>query len=98
MHGVEVIIVSPRYSSQTCHCCLHIGLRSGKRFKCTNAECSWHGDADLNASIVLSIIGASVSKLRGSEILSCELSLDDSGLLQHQGLADGQKPLRFSQR
>ncbi|MGV2388306.1 MAG UNVERIFIED_CONTAM: transposase [Microcystis novacekii LVE1205-3] len=27
---------NPRYTSQTCHCCLHIGIRSGKSFKCSN--------------------------------------------------------------
>ncbi|NJQ98216.1 MAG: IS200/IS605 family element transposase accessory protein TnpB, partial [Hydrococcus sp. CSU_1_8] len=37
--GVEVIAVSPAYTSQTCHCCLHIGLRSDKKFKCGN--CNW---------------------------------------------------------
>ena len=84
INGVEVVPVAPRYSSLTCHSCLHIGLRSGKRFKCANSCCGWHGDADQNASYVLSIIGGVVSLLRGSEILSCELSLDDSGLLQHR--------------
>ena len=96
MHGVEILPVPPRYSSQTSHSCLHIGLRSGKRFKCTNAECGWHGDADLNASIVLSSIGGVVSLHRGSEILSCELSLEDSGLLQHQDVEARRKPRSFN--
>ena len=104
INGVEILPVSPRYSSQTCHSCLYIGLRSGKKFKCTNADCCWSGDSDFNASLVLSIIGASVSKLRGSEILSCELmrsgipwdNRDDSGLLKHQGLAVGESPRAFS--
>lgn len=95
INGVEIIPVSPRYSSQTCHACMHLGLRSGKRFKCTNNSCGWHGDADENASYILSIIGGVVSLLGGSDSLSCTLNL---GLLKHQGLADGQKPLRFSQR
>lgn len=30
--GVEVIAVPPAYTSKTCHCCLHIGLRSDKKF------------------------------------------------------------------
>ncbi len=94
MHGVEVLPVSPRYSSQTCHSCMHIGLRSGKRFQCTNAECGWHGDSDSNASYNLSIIGGVVSLLRGSDELSCAIS---PGLLEHQGLADGLSPIRFSQ-
>jgi putative transposase len=94
INGVEIIPVSPRYSSKTCHFCMHLGLRSGKRFKCTNSSCGWHGDADENASYNLSIIGGVVSLLRGSDELSCAIS---PGLLKHQGLAVGQKPLRFSQ-
>ena len=74
VNGVEVIPVSPRYSSQTCHACMHLGLRSGKRFTCANSDCGWHGDADENASYNLSIIGGVVSLLRGSEILSCEFN------------------------
>jgi putative transposase len=96
INGVEVIPVSPRYSSLTCHACMHLGLRSGKRFKCTNSGCSWHGDADQNASYNLSIIGGVVSLLRGSDSLSCELNRDDSGLLKHQGLAVGESPRAFS--
>ncbi len=80
INGVEIIPVSPRYSSLTCHACMHLGLRSGKRFKCTNGSCSWHGDADENASYNLSIIGGVVSLLRGSDSLSCTL---DSGLLKY---------------
>ncbi|WP_448599288.1 zinc ribbon domain-containing protein, partial [Thermoleptolyngbya sp.] len=37
------------YTSQTCHRCNHIGLRSGKVFKCGN--CGWHGDADWNGAL-----------------------------------------------
>ena len=89
INGIEVVPVSPRYSSQTCHACMHLGLRSGKRFKCTNNGCSWHGDADENASQNLSIIGGVVSLLRGLDELSCAISL---GLLKHQGLAVGESP------
>ncbi|WP_448599737.1 zinc ribbon domain-containing protein, partial [Thermoleptolyngbya sp.] len=71
--GVEVIAVPPAYTSQTCHACNHIGLRSGKVFKCGN--CGWHGDADLNGAMNISKIGAVVSRLRGSEALSCSLGL-----------------------
>jgi len=53
--GVEVIAVPPAYTSQTCHQCLHLGLRSGKVFKCGN--CSWHGDADLNGAINILYLG-----------------------------------------
>lgn len=46
--GIEIVAVSPRYTSQTCHQCLHIhpdrdkSYRSGKSFKC--GHCEWHGD------------------------------------------------------
>ena len=94
--GVETYAVPPAYSSLSCHACLHIGLRSGKRFRCTNDKCRWHGDADQNASYVLAIIGGVVSLLRGSETLSCELRRDDSGLLQHLDDAAWRKPRSFN--
>jgi IS605 OrfB family transposase len=68
--GIEVITVPPAYTSQTCHKCLHIGLRSEKSFKCGN--CLWHGDADLNASCVISLLGSSVIR-PGQSILFCSL-------------------------
>ncbi|HBY80975.1 MAG TPA: transposase, partial [Cyanobacteria bacterium UBA11148] len=80
--GVEVIAVSPRYTSQTCHQCLYIGLRSGKRFGCTNNCCNWHGDADVNGSEMIRLVGLSVTQAEGSKLLSCELSWDSSGLLK----------------
>jgi putative transposase len=68
--GVEVIAVPPAYTSQTCHQCLHIGLRSDKRFKCGN--CGWHGDADLNGAKMISLLGQSVSLPGGSGYLCCK--------------------------
>lgn len=68
--GVHVIAVPPAYTSQTCHKCLHIGLRSEKVFKCGN--CSWHGDADLNASCVISLLGSSVIRPERA-VLFCSL-------------------------
>ncbi|MEH2143401.1 RNA-guided endonuclease InsQ/TnpB family protein [Nostoc sp.] len=55
--GVEVIAIPPAWTSQTCHQCLHIGLRSDKRFKCVNEACSWSGDADLNGAKNIAAIG-----------------------------------------
>jgi IS605 OrfB family transposase len=81
--GVEVVAVPPQYTSQTCHQCLHIGLRSDKTFKCGN--CSWHGDADFNGSMNIAAIGAVVSLLRGSDSLSCVISSKSSGLLKAPG-------------
>jgi putative transposase len=82
--GVEVIAVPPAYTSQTCHQCLHIGLRSDKRFKCGN--CGWHGDADLNGAKMISLLGQSVSLPGGSGYLCCNLSTHSSGLLQSPAL------------
>jgi putative transposase len=96
INGVQILPVSPRYSSQTCNACMHLGLRSGKRFKCTNSACGWHGDADENASYNLSIIGGVVSLHRGSETLSCGLNRDDSGLLKHSTDSEVRKLRRFS--
>ncbi|OVE85073.1 RNA-guided endonuclease TnpB family protein [Natronolimnobius baerhuensis] len=50
--GVPVEFVNPRYTSQTCHECGHIGSRGSQaEFKCTNAEC-WVTEyqADINAA------------------------------------------------
>lgn len=66
--GVEVIAVPAAYTSQTYHQCLNIGLRSEKSFKCGN--CSWHGDADLNASKVISLLGSSVIRPERA-VLAC---------------------------
>ena len=82
--GVEVVAVPPQYTSQTCHQCLHIGLRSDKAFKCGN--CGWHGDADFNGSMNIAAIGAVVSLLRGSDSLSCVISSENSGLLKAPSL------------
>ncbi|MCI3281557.1 transposase, partial [Synechococcus sp. PCC 6717] len=69
--GVEVVAVPPAYTSQTCHCCLHIGLRTEKKFKC--GHCGWIGDADLNGAINIALLGQSVTLPRGSW-LACEIA------------------------
>jgi IS605 OrfB family transposase len=76
--GVEVVAVSPRYTSQTCHQCLHIhpdkdkSYRSGKNFKCEH--CGWHGDADENGSKMIELVGAAFVNRLGGSGLSCSLS------------------------
>ncbi|ELY81548.1 transposase, IS605 OrfB family protein [Natrinema pallidum DSM 3751] len=50
--GIPVEFVNPRYTSQTCHECGHIGSRGSQaEFKCTNSEC-WVTEyqADINAA------------------------------------------------
>ncbi|MEQ9626370.1 RNA-guided endonuclease InsQ/TnpB family protein [Coleofasciculus chthonoplastes] len=72
--GVEVLAVNPAYTSQTCHCCLHIGLRSNKSFQCSNSRCGWTGDADDNGSKMIALVGLSVNQPRGSELLACPIN------------------------
>lgn len=77
--GVKVVTIPPAYTSQTCHCCLHIGLRTNKQFKCVNKSCGWLGDADFNGAKMIELWGCSVSQPRGSELLSCAI---EPGLLK----------------
>lgn len=50
LNGVKLIVVHPRYTSQTCSSCKYIGKRTNKVFRCTNTNCSTDTiDADINA-------------------------------------------------
>ncbi|NKE36524.1 IS200/IS605 family element transposase accessory protein TnpB [Natronococcus sp. JC468] len=53
--GIPVRFVNPRYTSQTCHECSHIGRRSQQaEFKCTNDDChvtEFHADINAAANI-----------------------------------------------
>jgi putative transposase len=74
--GVPLVLVNPAYTSQTCHRCKSShpikgeSYRSGKSFKC--GHCGWQGDADLNGSVNISHLGASVTCPRGPW-LACQL-------------------------
>ena len=47
--GVEVVFVSPRYTSQTCSRCLHLGVRPNQSsFECR--DCGYQINADLNGA------------------------------------------------
>ena len=47
--GVEVVMVSPRYTSQTCSRCLHLGVRPNQsKFQCR--DCGYQINADLNGA------------------------------------------------
>jgi len=70
--GLPLVLVNPAYTSQTCHCCLHIGERAGKRFRCINPSCLWSGDADLNGATNVAHVGALVS-CPGGPPLCCAL-------------------------
>ena len=64
--GVQVILVPPAYTSQTCHKCLHIhpeqgkSYRNGKSFQC--GHCGFEGDADQNAAQMISLLGVVVNQ------------------------------------
>lgn len=67
LNGVKIIAVEPRYTSQTCNECKHIGKRTNKVFECTNKNCKVDKiDADFNASKNISLLGASVNKPESS--------------------------------
>ena len=69
-HGVHLVFIDPRYTSQTCHNCNHIhpvrgeSYRSGKKFSC--GHCDWVGDADYNGAKNISALGAVVNQPEGS--------------------------------
>jgi len=75
--GVMVIPISPAYTSQMCHQCLHIhpvkgkSYRSGKTFKC--GHCGWHRDADFNGANNIALVGLSINQPGGTG-LSCRLN------------------------
>ena len=49
-YGRELILVDPKNTSRTCHCCGHISAknRKGKSFRCVS--CDHRDDADINAA------------------------------------------------
>lgn len=87
--SVKLILVDPRYTSQTCHECQHIhpvkgeSYRSGKKFAC--GHCGWIGDADLNGAKNISLIGLTINQPGGSG-LACSLSDHVLGLLKTPSL------------
>jgi IS605 OrfB family transposase len=68
--GVELVLVSPAYTSKTCHRCLRIGERAGEFFKC--GHCGYSGNADYNGACNISSLGACVTRPEHS--LSCQLA------------------------
>src|SRR5690606_28746409 len=58
---VPVVVVNPRYTSQTCNVCKHLGKRTGKHFKCNN--CGSYMDADVNASINIATLGRAINRV-----------------------------------
>lgn len=79
-YGAKIVVIPPQYTSQTCHECLHIGIRTDKKFACTN--CGYKGDSDYNGANVIRLLGLHLDQLEGSDYLCCSLSVDNSGLLK----------------
>lgn len=77
MQGVPFVIVPPAYTSQTCHCCNHIGNRVGKSFSCKN--CGLIEDADVNAAINISTWGRTINRPEESNMV-CSIVNHFSGL------------------
>lgn len=69
--GVRVVYINPRYTSQICSNCLHIGTRRQDDFSCKN--CGQCSHADFNAAVNIARYGLAV--IRGEySLLSCLLS------------------------
>ncbi len=67
LEGVKLIVVEPAYTSQTCHICKHIGVRTNKEFQCVNTNCKVNIiDADFNASMNISLLGVAVNRPKKS--------------------------------
>ncbi|MBW3584706.1 MAG: transposase [Cyanobacteria bacterium 0813] len=64
--------INSRYTSLTCHKCLHIhpargeSYLRGKSFKC--GHCGWPGDADLNGAKMIKLFGSSVNRPEGNKL------------------------------
>jgi len=73
LYGIPVVVVDPRYTSQTCNVCKHIGKRTNKHFKCNN--CGNNMDADVNASINIATLGRAVNHVEKSNDMCCSIVL-----------------------
>ena len=79
--GVPLILLNPAYTSKSCHKCLYIGYRNGKRFSCNNPSCSWKGDPDYNGAKNLAALGLTINQPGGTG-LACRLQLGDVSYFQ----------------
>ncbi|MDB5097859.1 MAG: transposase [Cyanobacteria bacterium RYN_339] len=58
--GVDLVLVNPAYTSQTCHRCLCIGKRAGDLFTCSH--CGYSGHSDYNGACNIGLLGACVTR------------------------------------
>ncbi|MGA8163578.1 MAG: transposase [Waddliaceae bacterium] len=77
LHGVPVVKIDPRYTSQQCSRCGLLGERQGKIFKCS---CGHVANADVNASFVISyrhqgILQSPVDRDIGEGHLACPMRI-----------------------
>lgn len=71
LNGVKLVDVPPAYTSKTCHNCMHIGNRQGKKFTCNN--CNSVFDADENAAKNIALLGMNVSHPEKPSMLYCQV-------------------------
>lgn len=69
LNGVKLVYVPPAHTSKTCHNCLHIGNRQGKKFTCNN--CNSVFDADVNAANNIALLGMNVNHPERESMLYC---------------------------
>lgn len=77
LYGVPIVVVDPRYTSQTCNICKHLGKRINKNFKCNN--CGNNMDADFNASLNIASLGRVVNHAEESNDMCCSIAHFFSG-------------------
>jgi IS605 OrfB family transposase len=87
--GIDVILVDPRFTSQTCSRCHQIhpekgkSYRRGKVFKCGN--CGFEHDSDLNGALNIAQLGGVLVSHPESSVYACvlggQLSLFPSGMV-----------------
>ena len=87
LYGVPVVVVDPRYTSQICNVCKHLGKRTNKHFKCNN--CGNDTDADVNASLNIATLGRAVNHVEKSNDMCCSIAHVYSGLKPTPSLCVG---------